>query len=179
MIAVGRDAYLISSSRMLLGATTDLQVITVRKDIPYTKNVVSSVTLQQTIAHIVSLSACTGLFVGIGATAVNDLYVVTGIVDPVTRVINLFNVSAHYGRNFSPMITRLSDTEFAIAYSTMSSQLMTRYGEIFPLLLQPCSLVLNAFIVLLFYRPHRPCFRNHRPIGRSCVPDKDFLLEFL
>lgn len=155
MIAVGRDAYLISSSRMLLGAATDLQVITVRKDIPYTKNVVSSVTLQQTIAHIVSLSASTGLFVGICATAVNDLYLVAGIVDPVTRAINLFNVSAHYGQRISPMplITRLSDTEFAIAYSTMSSQLMTRYGEIFPLLLQPCSLVVHAFNVLFFYRP--------------------------
>lgn len=135
MVAFGSDAYLISSSR-LQAKTSNLQVVTVGKDTPNVGKVVNSATIDHPIAHMVTLSASTGLFVGICINyepyVAKADFLVAGSVDPVTHVISPLTVSEHYGGlpSYHPRITRLSDTEFAIAYYVHDPQkLMTRYGE--------------------------------------------------
>jgi len=133
MDAISDDSYLISYSD---GQTTSLQVVTVDADTPNKGTVVQTETVQQTIADMVTLSQSTGLFVGIcqdQEIAATQDYIVAGFVDPVTHVISPLMVSDQYAITYSvvPLITRLSDTAFAIAYTkAVTPQVfMTRYGK--------------------------------------------------
>lgn len=132
MDAISDDSYLISYSD---GTTTNLQVVVVGADTPNSGKVVQTATEQQAISDMVTLSQSTGLFVGIcqdSQSALNTDYVVAGIVDPVTHTISTLSVSEQYGTEYSstPRITRLSNTEFAIAYYAGDPQrLFTRYGR--------------------------------------------------
>lgn len=134
MDAIGDSSYLISYSDTNT-QTTSLQVVTVSADAPNAGTVVQTETVPETIADMVTLAASTGLFVGIcqdTSAAITMDYIVAGTVNPTTHAISALTQSEPYGTTYStsPRITRLSDTEFAIAYyAGEPQQLMTRYGK--------------------------------------------------
>lgn len=123
-------AYLVSSTDNL-GTKSTLQVVT--NNHVSTGVIQSTVTVPESIAELVTLNPSTGLFVGICFDNNQDVamdYIVAGTVDDTTWAVSTLAVSAPYAGeqySMSPTITRLSDTEFAIAF-VGDTALFTRYG---------------------------------------------------
>ena len=133
MDSVFGNTYLLSYA----DATTkkaSLQVVTVSSSNPDEGTITYTKATDYQLTELVTLNSATGLFVAISQdldeTAATG-FVVAGQVSSQTNTVGNLVASEEYGGVYSvnPVITRLSDTTFAIAYySDAPTQIMTRYG---------------------------------------------------
>lgn len=137
MDAINNNVYLIGYSDTE-SKTTSLQVVTVDDTTPNKGTVVQTKVVDQMIGDMATLSSTTGLFVGIcqdTEAALKLNYVVAGTVNPTTYAISALSQVAYNASSYSiaPRITRLSNTEFAIAYYygelNQPQYMVTQYGE--------------------------------------------------
>lgn len=137
MDAMLGDAYLISSTNSFTDSTltkTTLSVVTVGATTP-DQGVIPNVpkVVDNPIVEVLTLNSDSGLFVGLCQDIDPDVatdFIVAGTVDKTNKyAISDLIKSPQYGGNYSvePSITRLSDTEFAIAYYG-DDDVKTRYG---------------------------------------------------
>lgn len=110
-------------------------MVTVAASTPNTGTVTYAHSTNYNIVELVTLDADSGLFVGITQDVDENNptgFVVAGRVNQQTHEVGTLSVSEEYGDKYSvsPVITRLSDSTFAIGYySGNPSQISTRYGK--------------------------------------------------
>jgi len=130
------DAYIISSTDSA-GKQSTLTVVTVGATTPDQGTIAysSPAPLAYPIVEILTLNSASGLFVGLCQDIDEDAptdFIVAGTVEKNNKyaISELVTSDSYVGTQYSvsPTITRLSDTEFAIAYYG-DTFLETRYGK--------------------------------------------------
>jgi len=151
------DAYIVSSTDST-GEKSTLTVVTVGATTPDKGAIAdTSPVLDYPIVDILTLNSASGLFVGLcqdinvdeptdfivaGTVEKNNKYAISALVKSESYVGTQYSVS--------PSITRLSDTEFAIAFYGLT-RVETRYGKVNPATLAitftaPVSFAINNYV---------------------------------
>lgn len=146
------DAYIVSSTDST-GEKSTLTVVTVGATTPDKGAIAdTSPVLDYPIVDILTLNSASGLFVGLcqdinvneptdfivaGTVEKNNNYAISALVKSESYVGTQYSVS--------PSITRLSDTEFAIAFYGLT-RVETRYGKSFVNMISSCLFSLTPLV---------------------------------
>jgi len=135
MDSVFGNTYVISYANKVTNQAT-LQVVKVNSGSPNVGALVNSEKTTYYISEIATLDSAAGTFVGVcqdfNATG-ESAYIVAGKIDPTTYEITLVRSDTPYADTYSvdPSITRLSDTNFAVAYYNFNpAKIATRFGSV-------------------------------------------------